>query len=187
MRPTLQPLSIDYYTEAPYEELDFLKLEEQCIKRQRILNKIEDVMSKVKDQESENPHSEVSEELRPSIMELTEKEGAKFEKYSHWVLRLAYLGSKEQFVNLEGHLYKIRLELLTKANGLSDAQQAEELFTLIKEFYDRVNYPVEQIKFAETIFKPKSAAGKSNRMLSSQCRSGANPVDGYPDSVRGCC
>lgn len=163
MRADLQPLAISYYSQAPKENLDFCILEQQCGKRQLTLNKIEDAMSKIKENDTENPHLAIADALKGDINQLVESEGKAYEKHSHWLLRLAYLANKEQFVILEGHLYKIRLELLHQ--GKADAARDADLFTLIKDFYDSVDYQVEQTLIKETVMKQRTGQNKLIRSI----------------------
>lgn len=64
------------------------------------------------------------------------------DKLSHWLLRLVHAKNKDQFVNLEGHLYKVRLEKLSQ--DLSGDTQRKAVFHILENYYSAVNYPLEE-------------------------------------------
>jgi DNA primase large subunit len=70
---------------------------------------------------------------------------------SHWMLRIAYANNKDSFTNLEGHLFKIRLEsLLEKLQGSN--HRDEVLLGILRRFYDSVEFDLEVITVQNTKF-----------------------------------
>ena len=85
----------------------------------------------------ENPHIELSNSL-----DLDWMNKPLHDLVSHWILRMCYTDNKDHFVNLEGHLFKIRIEKLKK--GKSEQFEHKFALEILTIFYQSVSFPIEE-------------------------------------------
>lgn len=94
-------------------------------------------LSRVSELKKENPHLELATALNFSFLD-----NPTVDKLGHWLLRLVHGKNRDQFINLEGHLYKMRLEKLAQA---SDPQtKRANQFKILERFYSSVGYPLTE-------------------------------------------
>ena len=86
--------------------------------------------------ENQNPHLELSQYLQIEWMDTP-----LHDLLSHWILRMCYTDNKDHFVNLEGHLFKVRMEKLKKGNS---EQFEKKLLDILTSFYHSVGFPIEE-------------------------------------------
>lgn len=65
------------------------------------------------------------------------------DKLSHWILRLVHAKNRDYYVNLEGHLFKVRLERLSL--DYSGDTHRKALFNILDNYYSAVNYSLEEL------------------------------------------
>lgn len=94
-------------------------------------------MSKIEEAERENPHKKLAGSMR--VEWLT---NPRDDHLSHWMLRLCYAENRDQFVNLEGHLFKVRLE--QKTMNMDIESRAKFALEILLRYYRSVDYHVEE-------------------------------------------
>ena len=95
-------------------------------------------MSRIEEADRENPHKKMNESITDKLPWMSEDDVT-----SHWILRMCYAGNRDQFVNLEGHLFKLQLELTLA--GMDEQRKHDYLLLILKQFYSEVDYPLVEV------------------------------------------